>query len=174
YVLGLRKLGHDVFYIDDGGATPFDPIQNSKSADYSYSINYLRRHLEAFGLGERWAYMDYDENYYGLSKQQTLEVLRTSDLLVNVSGGLVFREEHLHAPKRILIDADPPYLQIHAAQGFAHSIAFLQQHTTLFTFGENVGKPRCRIPCDGFTWETTRQPVVLDMWPCVYNPTAVA
>lgn len=109
-MLGLRKLGHDVFYVDDAGSTPFDPVQNSKTGDYSYSINYLRRHLEAFGLGERWAYMDYDHNYAGMSKQQTLEVLRTSDLLINVSGGLVFREEHMHAPKRILIDADPPYL----------------------------------------------------------------
>src|SRR5262249_34623271 len=83
YVLGLRKLGHDVFYIDDGGAAPFDPTHNVKSGDFSYSINYLRRHLGAFGLGERWAYMDYRKNYYGMSKQQTLEVLRTSDLLIN-------------------------------------------------------------------------------------------
>src|SRR5436309_1666527 len=86
FVLGLRKLGHDAFYIDDGGSSPFDPIQNSKTGDFSYSIEYLRRHTEALGLGERWAYMDYDHNYYGMGKEQTLEVLRTSDLLINVSG----------------------------------------------------------------------------------------
>jgi hypothetical protein len=33
------------------------------------------------------------------------------------------------------------------------------------TFGENHGKPVCTIPDDGFPWQPTRQPVVLDAWP---------
>jgi hypothetical protein len=174
YALGLRKLGHDVYYVDDSGQTPFDPNKNSKSGDFSYSINYLRRHLDALGLAERWSYMDYDENYIGMSKEQTREVLRTSELLINVSGGVILREEHMHAPHRILIDADPPYLQIGEAKNHVDTIAFLKQHTTLFTFGENIGKSNCRIPCDGFTWKTTRQPVALDLWKYSYNPGAAA
>src|ERR1043166_6436577 len=77
YVLGLRKLGHDVFYVDDAGYSPFDPEKNSKTSDFSPSVNYLRRHLEAFDLGDRWAYTDYNNNYYGMSQQQTWDVLRT-------------------------------------------------------------------------------------------------
>src|SRR5206468_3799497 len=70
--------------------------------------------------------------------------------------------------------ADPPYLQIAAAQGEQETIDFLKQHTTLFTFAENIGKPICRIPSGGFEWQTTRQPVVLDLWPSVFKPDAVA
>jgi len=174
YLLGLRKLGHDVFYIDDSGARPFDPIHNTKSMDVSYSIDYLSRHLERFGFADRWAYMDYCGNYNGMSQERTHEVLRTSDLLINVSAGNVLREEHLRVPKRILVDADPPFLQIDAAEGYQEVIDFLKQHTTLFTFAENIGKTNCRIPSGGFTWETTRQPVVLGLWPYAFNPNVVA
>jgi hypothetical protein len=34
-----------------------------------------------------------------------------------------------------------------------------------FTFGENYGRPGCRLPVDGrFVFRPTRQPVVLDFW----------
>jgi hypothetical protein len=173
YLLGLRRLGHDVFYIDDSGGRPFDPIQNTKTMDVPYSVEYLTRHLERFGFANRWTYKDPSGNYMGMSKERTHEVLRTTDLLINVSGGNVLREEHLRVPKRILIDADPPFLQIYAAEGHQNVIDFLKQHTALFTFAENIGTPSCRIPSGGFTWQTTRQPVVLDLWPYSFNPNAL-
>ena len=53
YLLGLRTLGHDVFYIDDSGGRPFDPIHNAKTMDASYTIEYLTRHLERFAFADR-------------------------------------------------------------------------------------------------------------------------
>ena len=41
----------------------------------------------------------------------------------------------------------------------------LTAHDTLFTFGENLGRPDCGVPVERFTWLPTRQPVVLDLWP---------
>src|SRR5438132_13345481 len=80
YALGLQRRGHDVFYIEDSGTCPYDPIHDTISMDVSYSLTYLKRHLEPYGLAERWTYADYDSNYYGMSKAQTLDVLHTSDL----------------------------------------------------------------------------------------------
>jgi hypothetical protein len=174
YALGFLRLGHDVFYVEDGGACPYDPIEDTLSMDVSYSLAYLKRHLEAFGFAGRWTYADYEGRYTGMSRERTYEVLRTSDLLINVSAANILREEHLRVPKRILIDADPPYLQIAAAKGEQETIDFLRQHTTLFTYAENIGKPACRIPSGGFTWQTSRQPVVLDLWHYTYRPDAVA
>lgn len=174
YALGLKKLGHDVFYIEDSGACPYDPIHDTVSMDVSYSLGFVKRHLEPFGFEGRWTYADYNGNYTGMTRAQTHEILRTSDLLVNVSAANILREEHLRVPKRILIDADPPYLQIAAAKGEQETIDFLKQHTTLFTYAENIGKPVCRIPSGGFDWQISRQPVVLDLWHYAFNPNAVA
>ncbi len=174
FALGLLKLGHDVFYIEDSGAPPYDPIHDTLTTDTAYTLDYVRRHLEPFGFAERWTYADCDGNYTGMTREQTYEALRTSDLLINVSAANILRDEHLRVPKRILIDADPPYLQIAAAKGEQETIDFLKQHTSLFTFAENIGKPICRIPSGGFEWQTTRQPVVLDLWPIVFKPDAIA
>lgn len=175
FVLGLHRLGHDVFYIEDDGSTPFDPVNETRTMDLTYTFEYMARHFEPFGLGDRWTYMDADGNYLGpMSKARAHEVLRTSDVLLNVSAGNILREEHLHPPARVLIDADPPYLQIWAEQGFQDTVEFLAQHTTLLTFAENFGKPGCRVPSGGFDWQTTRQPVVLHLWPFVFKPDAVA
>jgi hypothetical protein len=43
-------------------------------------------------------------------------------------------------------------------------MANARNHTQFFSFGENIGKPHCTIPDDGFQWQHTRQPVVLDAW----------
>jgi hypothetical protein len=174
YALGLQNLGHDVFYIEDSGACPYDPVHDTISMDVSYSLAYVKRHLEPYGLAERWTYADYEGNYFGMNRARTIDVLRTSDLLVNVSAANILREEHLRVPKRILIDADPPYLQIDAAKGIGDTIEFLRQHTILFTFAENIGGPRWHIPPAGFEWQTTRQPVVLDLWHYTYKPDAQA
>ena len=54
YLLGLRALGHEVFYIEDTGECVYDPVQNTRSTDPSYGTSYIHQALEPFGLGDRW------------------------------------------------------------------------------------------------------------------------
>ena len=43
YVLGLARLGHDVYYVEDsGGPYPYDPRVRSVVEDSSYSVAFLR------------------------------------------------------------------------------------------------------------------------------------
>ena len=56
YLLGLRALGHEVFYIEDTGECVYDPVQNALSTDPSYGTDYIHRALEPFGLGDRWTF----------------------------------------------------------------------------------------------------------------------
>jgi hypothetical protein len=66
-------------------------------------------------------------------------------------------------PVRILVDTDPGFTQIrHLADPAARARA--SQHTTFFSFGENIGRPECTVPADGFPWIATRQPIVMDAW----------
>jgi hypothetical protein len=56
YLLGLRALGHEVFYIEDTGEVVYDPVLDTRSLDPSYGTNYIHQALEPFGLGERWSF----------------------------------------------------------------------------------------------------------------------
>ena len=49
YLLGLRALGHEVFYIEDTGECVYDPVQNTRSTDPSYGTSYINSALEPFG-----------------------------------------------------------------------------------------------------------------------------
>src|SRR5262249_48457839 len=44
------------------------------------------------------------------------------------------------------------------------------RHTVYFTFGENIPGGRSSVPDDGFAWQVTRQPIVLDRWPVTAGP----
>ncbi len=40
YLLGLRALGHEVFYVEDTGECIYDPIANTLSKDPAYGTRY--------------------------------------------------------------------------------------------------------------------------------------
>jgi hypothetical protein len=44
------------------------------------------------------------------------------------------------------------------------------QHTAFFSFGENIGLRHTTVPRDGFPWQATRQPIVLDAWQVTPGP----
>src|SRR5277367_5518151 len=56
YLLGFRALGHDVWYLEDSGAWPYDPVGKTVSADCTYNVNYLAGMMAEFGFGDRWIY----------------------------------------------------------------------------------------------------------------------
>ena len=43
YIVGLQRLGHEVFYIEDSARSPYDPTTNEVNNDYSYAIAALDR-----------------------------------------------------------------------------------------------------------------------------------
>src|SRR5947199_5722919 len=56
YLEGFRRLGYDVYYVEDTGDWPYDPEQNAITADCRYTINYIARLMAWCGLPGRWAY----------------------------------------------------------------------------------------------------------------------
>jgi len=65
YLLGLRALGHEVFYIEDTGECVYDPVQNKIATDPEYGTTYIHDALSPFGLGDRWSFVNYDGSYHG-------------------------------------------------------------------------------------------------------------
>ena len=173
YVVGLTRLGYDVYYVEDSGASPYNPRIKSVVADCSYSVAFVQRLMERFGLGDRWAYWDSAHNlYYGLSREKLLRLYGEADALLNLCGATWLREEHLRCPVRIYVETDPVGRQIELAQGNPMTKAFLDTHTHHLTYGENLGSPDCPVPLEQFDWKTTRPPLMLDLWEYRFTPQA--
>ncbi len=187
YVLGLAKLGHDVYFVEDSDDYPacYDPSRGVTDMDPSYGLSFAERAFARLGLGERWAYHDaHTARWLGPAATRAREVCASADVVMNISGVNPLRPWFTGVPIRVLVDTDPAFTQIrHLGDAPARELA--RAHTAFFTFGENVGqRPShtsrdCRsdpsgvtegLPDDGFPWQPTRQPIVLDAWPVTPGP----
>jgi hypothetical protein len=166
YLIALRRLGYDPYYIEDSGRWIYDPSINDLSPDATGNIRAVAPVLQAHGLGERWAFRGHypGGECYGMTEEQILQLYRDADAFLNVTGAQEIREEHLACPRRIYVESDPFASQVKVASGDEGMIAALAAHDTHFTFGENVGQPGCSVPVERFRWLPTRQPVVLELW----------
>jgi hypothetical protein len=173
YLEGLRRLGLEVYYVEDTAEWPYDPERNTISEDCAYAVEFLGRLMSWWGCPENWAYVSATERrVHGLSESKLDRLLRRADALVNLTGATVLREEHLRVPVRIYLETDPVLPQIEVASGNRAAIAWLESHTHHFTYGENIGAADCGVPAGRFAYRATRPPVVLEWWPAQREPAA--
>jgi hypothetical protein len=165
WILGLRKLGFDVYFVEQiEQAKCID--ENALQCDFESSANlgYFRRIMQEFGLARSSALVcDNGEQSHGMSMGELNGLVRDTDLVLNITG-------HLHLPSvmesnacKIYVDLDPGYTQYWYQMGVLDS-QFVK-HDQYFTIGEAIGTPTCSIPTSGIPWQATRQPVVLEHWP---------
>ena len=164
YLEGFRRLGVTTYYVEDTGEWPYDPDRNTISDDPSYAVRSIGTLLERYGFRARWAYRAADGRVFGLSAGELRRLLERADVLVNLTGATVLREEHLRVPIRVYLETDPVLPQIEAAKGNPFHLEMLSAHTHHFTYGENIGQPDCGVPVSRVPYRPTRPPVVLDWW----------
>jgi hypothetical protein len=174
WLRGLAGLGHDVWYVEDHGAWPYDPEQNTISADTGYAVRHVARSLERIGLPGRWAYRlaDPKGGCWGLADAQLDDLYRDCDVLLNVGGATRLREPHLAAPLRVYVETDPVTAELRLARGDERVRADFTAHHAIVTYGENYGAPDCGVPVAGLAYRATRQPVDLELWPLAFDPAA--
>jgi hypothetical protein len=173
YVLGLSRLGHEVYYVEDSGAHPYDPRVKSVVADSSYGVAFLAGVMARADLADRWTYVDgVTGAYHGLSRERLTRLYREADAVFNVCGANRLNEEQMRCPVRVYLETDPVFEQIRVAEGDRLAIEDLQDHTHHFTYGENLGQPDSPIPVEKFNWRPTRPPVIPALWEATCNPAA--
>ncbi len=167
YIVGLQRLGHDVFYIEDSGRVPYNPISGGPEMSLDYPAKTLRQLAEEFDFVDRWAYgaryLD-GEPTVGLTRKKVRELYRDADAILNVCGSQEFHDDLLASHRVLYIESDPSLEQVKVDQGNESTREYLQRHHALFTFGENVGTPAFPVPTHGLKWLPTRQPIVTDFW----------
>ena len=173
YVIGMARLGHDVYFIEDSGDSPwccYDPIRHITDADPTYGLAFAANAFAKFNLDSRWAYYDaHTSRWLGPCASRMRDICATADLLLDLGGVNPLRPWLSDIPVRVLVDTDPVFTQVkHLTDRAARDLA--AQHTVFFSFGENIATERCAIPNDGLPWRPTRQPIILDAWPVTCGP----
>jgi hypothetical protein len=174
YLIGLRRLGYDVYYVEDSGRWVYHADSYEFTPDASDNIAAVAPILQAHGFEGKWAFRG---NYpggqcYGMTEENLLKLYREADAFLNVTASQELREEHLVCPRRIYVETDPFAVQIKVAQGDEPTLAALAAHDIHFSYGENLGAPDCSVPVERFTWLPTRQPVAMELWETPCKPSA--
>lgn len=145
YLLGLRRLGHEVTFVD------------RLEEEDEKARRWLGEVLAGVGLAGGYVLVTNDPD----SRVEALRRLRGVDLLIDVNGYL--GEDELSGAPAVsaFLDIDPAIQQMWQALGQA---SIFGRHDLYFTVGENVGGAESLVPTCDLEWIPTRQPVVLERW----------
>jgi hypothetical protein len=160
YLLGLKELGHDVFWLD--------LLQSSGDARVDQQlVEALLGRLERYGLREQAIVLLHDDpdhaaesfTVYNASPARLREIARSADLLWNLCGAAkrpllsLFR-------RRVLIDLDPGVFQV---SGLTWDMG-LADHEVFLTVGGKLGDEDCLVPDLGVRWQPVVPFVFLPAW----------
>jgi ATP-binding cassette subfamily B protein len=168
YLLGFRRLGYDVYYVEAHARTPSMLMRSEDDDSSRLAADHLGTLLARFGLAGRWAFhaLHADGRCYGMTQSELLSLYRSAAVIVNLHGGTQPLPEHIETGRLVYVETDPVQLQIELHDGVQQTVDFLEAHSAFFTFAENLGSADCRLPgSERFQFHPTRQPVVLGLWP---------
>ena len=162
YIIGLKKLGHEVLFIEPMKANSQRPPKVALAA--SDNVAYFREVTRQFGIERTSALLiEGGKITVGIAYDDLVRFAKRADLLINVSGMLTDRTLLDAIPRRVYLDLDPAFIQVwHHAYGIDMRFA---AHTDFVTIGQRIGLSDCPVPTCGLRWLKTQQPVVLDEWP---------
>jgi hypothetical protein len=151
YVLGLRRLGHEILLVEPVAATD---LERSTSASYLEDV------AARFGL-EHATLVDPEGNSAPIPSGRLHELTADAEVLLNVSGMLAVPELLEPIPVRAYLDLDPFFNQHWHLQGAEMRFA---AHTHFVTVAAGLDDPENEVPTLGFDWIETLPPVVLEEW----------
>jgi hypothetical protein len=167
YVVGLQRLGCDVYYIEDSARLPYNPQTFEVNNEFDYAAQVLDRLSQEFGFRNCWGfcarYLPRNPTA-GLPLKRIRQLYREADAILNICGAQELNDDLLVSDRILYIESDPGVEQIKIDKRIRSTVDYLRRHRELFTFGENIGTKSFPVPTHGFKWLPTRQPVVTDLW----------
>jgi hypothetical protein len=170
YILGFRRLGWEVYYVEHLKPTEFvDDDWQPAPLSASTNARYFRSLMDRFELTDHAALLEWEgAGHVGLSLAEVEKLAPDIDLLINRSGHLHLKTVLAAVRRRLYLDVDPGYTQIWQEQ---YGIDMkLSGHDVYVTVGLNLGAPDCPFPTCGIRWESTLPPVVLSEWTTTTPP----
>jgi GT2 family glycosyltransferase len=167
YLLGFRRLGYDVVYVEAHARAPAPFMDRPTDPGTERAAAFLRDLMSRYDLADRWAYHALHENgdCFGMGQAALHRAYESASAIVNLHGGTVPLDEHVATGRLVLVATDPGLLEVELCEGRLETLRFLEAHCAAFTFGENYGRPVSGLPfSDQYSLLPTRQPVVPELW----------
>ena len=167
YLVPLRRLGFDTWYVEDSDRLLFDPVTYNATEDFSANVELLARFMRDIGFEDRWVFgrPSADGACVGAKDRKGLDNLyRQADAILNLCGAQEPQDVYSKCGCLVYVETDPGQKQVDAANGIEKHVEELAAHHHLFSYGENLGAEDCLIPVEGYSWLPTRPPVCMDLW----------
>jgi hypothetical protein len=162
---GLRRLGFDVWYVEDSDTPLLRPGDLLVADDLAANAAWVARALEPIGLGDRWILrVPWSGETLGHPPERLERLYRDADAVFNLCGAHWVLDHHDAIETLVLLETDPVSLQVHLAGGDPVLAEQVGRYAACFTYGQNVGRDGCPVPTAGIDWQPTRPPVVVDWW----------
>ena len=167
YVLGLRLLGCDVYWLEAFRT-------KGREEQEAAALTAFRLRMQQYGLDRKYIlyFTHSDESspespseYMDMTRAEAEAIFTRADLLLNfhyaISPGLLARFR-----RTALVDIDPGLLQFWMTRGQLN----VPHHDIYFTTGETISETTSGLPNGGARWTYFRPPVCLEHWPYGFNP----
>jgi hypothetical protein len=160
HFLGLRDLGHDVYWLA--------VLKPSSQETTRRQVDTFFQRMRNYGLADRCVVLIVESqanpsfdlaDCYGMSKDAVKELIVTSDLLWNYVYSIQPPLLNLFK-RRVLIDLDPGILQI---ASFSRDIG-LENHHVFLTVGSKLHDPDCEVPTLNRVWHKFLPVMYLPLW----------
>lgn len=169
YVLGLRRLGYDVHFLEQIDPAECIGREGAPAAfEDSAHHNYFWEVMRQFDLEHSSTLLPVREGIASDTAHELWHLADSADALLNVSGHLRIEPLLSRFRRRVFVDIDPGYTQFWHTDKVAGGE--LAAHHFYFTIAENIHSSQCTIPTAGIEWKVTRPPVVLEQWPFATEP----
>jgi hypothetical protein len=166
YVLGFRRLGHEVLLLEKIGRGDLTPagasLAESDNARFFEDVN------GEFAVAPAALVLAENGETAGLSRDAIRDWARDADLLIDIAGGLSGLTELDAIAKRIYLDVDPGFTQLW--QAVERIDMRFGGYTDFATVGVGWNRDDRRVPDCGLDWIPTPPPVVLAEWPWSREP----
>ena len=171
YLLGFRRLGHDVLLVDRLRPEMLNDPPAGGALKRSHELRRLTSVLRRYHLSDSFIVLDHNgEPIAGITRREAIARTRTACALINISGFLDDAEILAAARRRVFLDLDPGFPQMWRELGLADVLA---GHDVFATVAGRIGAGDCVIPTCGLRWIVTRPPVVLEQWPAMKAPARI-
>jgi hypothetical protein len=167
YLVGFRRLGFDVYYVEAHARTPTMLMQNDHDDASALAAAYIDRVMRRFDFAGKWCFhaLHADGRCYGMSDSELKALYREAALIINYHGSTVPLPEHAATGRLVYLETDPVELEIELYHGTPGTAEFLAPHVAFFTWGLNYGQPDCQVPLPaGLKYSISPPAVVPDLW----------